>query len=79
MRRSESATLEQTLVDGGLDRNSARILDQIPHKLVTVERNDIPIPFTIKETDFNTLNLKRAVLIQQEQKTETKKEEPKKG
>ncbi len=49
------------------------------NKLVTVERNDIPIPFTIKETDFNSLNLKKADLIQQEQKTEAKKEEPKKG
>ena len=37
MRQLESASLEETLVERGLDRKFARLLDQMPQKLVTVE------------------------------------------
>ena len=37
MRQSESASLEETLVERGLDRKYARLLNEMPSKLVTVE------------------------------------------
>ncbi len=49
------------------------------NKLVTVERSDLAIPFLIKESDFQSLNLKKADLIQTEKKEEPKKEPVKKS
>ncbi len=47
-------------------------------KLVTVERSDLAVPFLIKESDYQNLNLKKAHLMKMDAKEDIKKKAPKK-